>query len=550
VALHSWGGSAQETLFNNGGRGHFYSFAVTERGWLLLAPDLSRVDLPWHVAVLDVQHRLMELVNKVRSEYAVDGSRIYIIGISGGGYRAVLMAEKYPDFFAAAVDVKGPTKLVDWFWDDQSGESDICDGNHRYWLCDDTYGPPVGVTGGPPYERYSCLFSGRDGLVGNLRHVPVAILHNTGWDSPNYSIVPIDHARDLNAAIESWKPDQPPFYREYPGDHNANPSPELQAELMDWLANQRLDLDTPPLDLEIKTDESKAYYWLAVTQQPRLNSLSDNPWTAVSVEYDPVWGSIAAAVTDTQRVTLTFDLAWMGLDAVNEWVVEERELPSGQLDPGVVQPLNGLLTVSVSGSDQHHLYMYPKTANRHVSILKQGLDTYLDAWYPSSRRSQAPALWLRKDGVYSPLLKFSLGDIPAGARILSAALRLYVSAALDNPPANLNVWAYRVNREWVGSEASYDQARAGVNWAQPGCNASPADREASASSTLAIPGAGTWCSFGVTAVMQDWVDGPPASNQGLILKCDGYLSPGYYQFASQEYPDASKRPELVVIYES
>lgn len=558
VALHSWGGFAEEVLYGNNGQGVFYANAVTERGWLLLAPDLYRLSKPWHVAVLDVQHRIMEMVNKVRSEYGVDDSRIYLIGVSGGGYRAILMAEKYPDLIAAAVDVKGFTNLRDWYWEDHSGFPGVdCSGNHGQWLCWDTgAGPPTGLTGGPQYERYSCQYPHNDGLVRNLKHVPVAILHNTGFDpdpedpsNETYSIVPKHHARDLRDAIQHWDSDHELFYREFPGGHGTDPPAADQADLMDWLAAQHLNVDDPYLSLSIKTDESKGYYWLHIDQEPRPGGAESNPWTATEVSYDPRTGTIDATVTDTLRTALRFNLLEMGLAPAARYVVEEQDLQSGAFALSHSLPVDGVLAVSTSSGGEHHLYVYPETPHRRVSILEQAQDTYLDAWSPLSRPYQEQQLKLRKDDVFSPLIQFDLADLPAAADILSAAIRLYVDAARNDPPESLQVNAYKVNRTWIDSQASYYQARSGVNWAMQGCRGVPADRDAEACSSYEIQGIGVWSSFDVTTVLQEWLD-DPASNHGVVLKCSGYLSPGYYEFASSEHPDISLRPELLVVYES
>jgi pimeloyl-ACP methyl ester carboxylesterase len=555
VAFHSWGGSADEVISGNGGQGAFYANAVTERGWLLLAPALYRLGEPWHVAVLDVQHRIVELVDKVRAEYGVDGSRIYLIGISGGGYRSVMMAAKYPDVFAAAVDVKGFTNITDWYWEDHSGLPGVaCTGSHRSWLCNDTgAGPPVGVSGGPQYERYSCLYRQTDGLVRNLKHVPVAILHNTGYDpdpgdpdNKTYSIVPIHHARDLRDALADWDADHEPFYREFPGDHLTDPPPDDQVALLDWLAAQRLNVDQRCL--YIKSDESKGYYWLYIEQEAIPGTARADPWTAVDATYDVQNSTITATVTDTLRTGLSFDLVKMGLTPAPRYVIEEHDLQSGAFALSYAESDEGMLSLSTTSGGQHRLYVYPETSLRRVTVLRQSQDTYLNAWSEYSRPYLERQLKLRKDDVYSPLIRFDLAELPAGSRILSATIRLYVTAARDDPPTSLRVDAYKVNRAWVVSEASYQQPQDGSEWARKGCNGIPTDRDGQACSSRQITGTDAWCSFDVTALAQEWLDSA-LSNHGVILKCEDYASTGYYEFASAEHVNAALWPEMLVVYE-
>jgi len=553
VGLHSWGGIADEVLYGNAGNGHFYVNAVTQQGWLLLAPNakpLSPEGAPWHVAVLGVQHHIKEMVDEVCRRYAVDESRIYLIGISGGGNRAIVTAEKYPDFFAAAVDVKGFMDLAAWYREDFNAPPNVdCVGNHREWLCKDTGGgPPGGVTGGFPYERYGGLSNLTDGLVRNLKHVSVAILHNTGDDGdrngdgrPDYIVAP-HHARDLRYALEYWHCDQSPFYREYPGNHNQNPPDAYQQELMEWLDHQRLNVDQPCIT--IKTDESKDYYWLRIEQGTPAR------WTAVEAKYDRTTDTITATVTDTLSTMLHFNLRRMGLEPASRYVIEERDLQTGAFALSYADPTDDWLTVSTSNGGQHRLSIYPETEHVQFEILKQAVDTYLDQYREKDRDYyyRAQVLKLGKGDVWSPLVKFDMTGIPPGARVLSAALRLFVAAARSNPPAGLRVDAYKVNKLWVDSEASYEYARSGVRWAQAGCNGSPEDRDAQPCSSHVIEAAKTWCSFDVTAVVQGWLLNP-AGNRGIILKSSNYAGSGWYDLASNEHENTSWRPELVVVYE-
>jgi len=48
-----------------------------------------------------------EAVNDILSHYSIDRQKIYLFGTSAGGYRALMLAEHYPDLFAG-VGVYGP----------------------------------------------------------------------------------------------------------------------------------------------------------------------------------------------------------------------------------------------------------------------------------------------------------------------------------------------------------------------------------------------------------------------------------------------------------
>jgi predicted peptidase len=50
---------------------------------------------------------LIELIQKVKKDFPVDGNRIYITGLSMGGYGTYDAIERYPNLFAAAVPICG-----------------------------------------------------------------------------------------------------------------------------------------------------------------------------------------------------------------------------------------------------------------------------------------------------------------------------------------------------------------------------------------------------------------------------------------------------------
>ena len=78
--------------------------------FLLLAPQLH-ANLPWDV------ERVLALIQKVSKEYKVDSTRIYLTGLSRGGFGAWELAVTNPDMFAAvapiaARDIPGVERLT------------------------------------------------------------------------------------------------------------------------------------------------------------------------------------------------------------------------------------------------------------------------------------------------------------------------------------------------------------------------------------------------------------------------------------------------------
>lgn len=70
------------------------------RGAVIVAPQCP-ADAWWKAGAL------MELVDEVRAAHPIDGDRIYITGLSMGGYATWGLLCRYPDAFAAAVPICG-----------------------------------------------------------------------------------------------------------------------------------------------------------------------------------------------------------------------------------------------------------------------------------------------------------------------------------------------------------------------------------------------------------------------------------------------------------
>jgi len=64
---------------------------------------------------------IIEMINKMKADYSIDSSRIYIEGLSAGGWMVSVMLASYPDVFAGgATNAGGPAFCVltkRYFWD-------------------------------------------------------------------------------------------------------------------------------------------------------------------------------------------------------------------------------------------------------------------------------------------------------------------------------------------------------------------------------------------------------------------------------------------------
>ncbi|MEA3063755.1 MAG: trimeric autotransporter adhesin, partial [Sphingomonadales bacterium] len=104
-------------------------------------------------------------------------------------------------------------------------------------------------------------------------------------------------------------------------------------------------------------------------------------------------------------------------------------------------------------------------------------------------------------GEYRPLYQFDLSAIPAGSRLVSATLRLWVTGA-----ENSSVGVYRVTQSW--SEGT-------LTWA----NSGGVSHDASVVATFTPASSGRYYDIDVASLVALWRAG--TANNGLILKIGG-----------------------------
>lgn len=158
------------------------------------------------------------------------------------------------------------------------------------------------------------------------------------------------------------------------------------------------------------------------------------------------------------------------------------------------------------------------------------------------------------------LLAFDLGDIPAGATVLSATLTLTMSKSIAGQTP---VALHAVAADWgegtsdaPGEEGGGTLAAPGDAtwlhtfydsglWAAPGGDFDPAP---SATTVVGAVGVYTWVSPGLTADVAAWL-ADPATNHGWALLGDETADPTAKRFDSREN-DPANRPRLTVTYET
>jgi len=151
----------------------------------------------------------------------------------------------------------------------------------------------------------------------------------------------------------------------------------------------------------------------------------------------------------------------------------------------------------------------------------------------------------------SVLIKVNLSSIPTGARIESAVLTLYQTAAGGDAAYDVSVhkvihrdpnlsaatgFTYDGVNNWSASTACYN----GIPLAQS--DIAPAEDVNALNTNLGYK------SWDVSGMVQDWVDNA-ASNYGLMLNSDAVAAGDSYRFfASSEAGNAAQRPYLTITY--
>jgi hypothetical protein len=128
-------------------------------------------------------------------------------------------------------------------------------------------------------------------------------------------------------------------------------------------------------------------------------------------------------------------------------------------------------------------------------------------------------------GEYRTLYQFDLSTIPAGERVVSATLRIWVTSAVNSP-----VSIYRVTQSW--SEST-------LTWA----NSAGVSHDTTVMGSFSPASSGRYYDIDVTSLATLWRGG--TANYGLIMKLATTNTLATY--TSKEWATATQRPQLVVV---
>ncbi len=180
VFLHSWSGSIEQ--------GPPWIAQAKKMGWALVAPDFRGPNRRPEACASDLAVQdVLDAVEHARREARIDETRIYLVGGSGGGHMALMMAARAPHVWAGVSSWCPITDLAAWH-----AESSARKNNYARMMEQSCGGPPGPATEAE-YRRRSPLFH-----LAAAKGVPIDI--STGIHDGHTGSVPVSHTlRAFNA---------------------------------------------------------------------------------------------------------------------------------------------------------------------------------------------------------------------------------------------------------------------------------------------------------------------------------------------------------------
>ena len=174
VFLHSWSGGFEQ--------GPPWIDRAKKLGWVLVAPDFRGPNSRPEACASDLASQdILDAVAYARRDARIDTSRIYLVGGSGGGHMALVMAARAPELWAAVSAWVPITDLATWH-----AESKTRKNNYAKMLEQSCGGAPGPATEAA-YRHRSPLFH-----LAAAKSVPLDI--NTGIHDGHTGSVPVSHS--------------------------------------------------------------------------------------------------------------------------------------------------------------------------------------------------------------------------------------------------------------------------------------------------------------------------------------------------------------------
>jgi pimeloyl-ACP methyl ester carboxylesterase len=175
VMLHTWSGHYDQ--------GMNALSAVKQKKWVMVAPDFrGNNDNPQSCASEYAIQDVLDAVEYARKNARIDESRIYLLGLSGGGHMALMMAAKAPNIWAAVSSWVPISDLSRWH-----AENTIKGGGYSKSMENVCGGPPGKPGTDSEYRARSPIF-----FLEAAKGLPLDI--NAGIHDGHKGSVPISHS--------------------------------------------------------------------------------------------------------------------------------------------------------------------------------------------------------------------------------------------------------------------------------------------------------------------------------------------------------------------
>ena len=150
--------------------------------------------------------------------------------------------------------------------------------------------------------------------------------------------------------------------------------------------------------------------------------------------------------------------------------------------------------------------------------------------------------------IYRTLISFDLSGIPAGSTINSATLELYQHAESHSGSGSTNHSIYRLKRNWVEDQATWNVYSTGNSWSSAGAfHADDCEQTPIATTALGGTTGSGYKSWSLDPdAISEIVEGT-WTNYGFLLKSQTESDDGHH-FRPSEYVESAQRPKLTIDY--
>lgn len=215
VGLHTWS-------FDRSNQAKNLLPLAEKNGWNLLLPEFRGCNLKRNPNCRDAcgsekaKQDIMDAIHYVEENFSIDSNKILLLGASGGGHMALLMAAYAPELFRVVGSFVPITDLNKWYAENPKYREAI-----------------EACCGGEPGEETKSEYRYRSPMtyIPDIAKATVKIFSGK-WDR----VVPCHHGLDLYCKIFEQHPDANVYFEMFDGGH------EMPLEMAErWLISQMDD---------------------------------------------------------------------------------------------------------------------------------------------------------------------------------------------------------------------------------------------------------------------------------------------------------------------